>query len=706
MKTPEPGRRWVYTVMILAAAVWTVLFHPYYTGRTGLFPDGYSYFHWTKFYFDSVSSGSYPLWNPFVNWGFPVGFKMRFLGEFNPLLLIAFIPYKLGVPYLAAYFLYAVSYFLIGAFGFYLICRRLLPGRWWACFGFVLLLFSNLGIAIFFNYCEIVLLVPGIWFFYFWLRFHEQPGRGPFLGIIFSSMLILVSYMPFYFITVFAVFVLTGLLMYARQLPRIAGMYGQFIRRHPVLVAVAAGLLLVSAVPGYVTYRETSSAEFSYEHRQADSQDSAVTTGLGMVNAGSILGPLTVRGLFAGLQYADNYLSYFFLSVIVYPILLMGLWAPLSRRAVMCFVVAAVMFLITLTEATPVLEFCYDHVFYFKLIRNIFYLFYLAVPFAVLYVLLVWQAWWKRAEERPGRAGLCATVCCLGFLVCLLFVGDVLLSQYVSVAALWVIVMVRLRGRWGRVFWPALIAVTVIQPVDVYRQYLRNVDGKRPMEYAQQAQRPVFAYQRPRAGQDMDYPPDMMPGSSGYVEQKFAGTSLAADLQSHTSPDRLSEYTRHKLIVYDSTDVMDPARIPWPQVEARLAAVAAPAIVFNRAAEGGAPPTAAPEAAAGESDRLAVRSFGLNQVTLQTDYPRRKFLVYNDSYHSGWQVTVNGRPHPLYRANIAFKGIWLDAGKNKVTFRFGPRWLELFYFLLSVIFAAVFMTVIRWERRDRRQAHG
>ena len=120
----------VYGVMAAAMILWAGLFYRFYTGAIGLFPDGYSYFHWTKFYFDGIVDGTYPLWNPFQNWGFPVGFKMRFLGEFNPLLLIAFIPYKLGVPYPAAYFLYAVSYFLVGMSGFYLICRRLLPGRW------------------------------------------------------------------------------------------------------------------------------------------------------------------------------------------------------------------------------------------------------------------------------------------------------------------------------------------------------------------------------------------------------------------------------------------------------------------------------------------------------------------------------------------------------------------------------------------------
>lgn len=702
-------RTLVYSVMAGAALLWAVLFRPFYDGTIGLFPDGYSYFHWTKFYFDSVSQGSYPLWNPFVNWGFPVGFKIRFLGEFNPLLLIAFIPYKLGVPYPAAYFLYAVTYFLVGMFGFYLICRRMFPGRWWACLGFILLLYSNLGIAVFFNYCEIVLLVPGIWFFYFWLRFHERPARAPFLGMIFSLMLVLVSYMPFYFIAVFGTFAGAAGLLYVRDLKTILCGYGRFIRRHPVLILVSVALLTAAAVPGYITYRETSSPEFSYAHRQADSQDSAVTTGISMVNAGSILGPLTPRKLFSGLRFTDNYLSYFFLSIIVYPVLLISLFQPVTRQLLICFVVPAVMFLITLTDATPVLGFLYEHVFFFRLIRNIFYLFYLAVPFMVLFILLQWHAWWQGIDRNRLRAGIWVTVCCLAVGGLLLVLDEVLPSQYVSLVLFWAVVMVKISGRidgYDDVFWTGLIVIALIQPVTVYRHYLRNMEGVRARSYEHRSQVPKFFYQRPRHGQEHEVGDDEMPDSSGFVAQKFAGTAPAADLQQGLPADPLSAYTQHKLILYESAARMDARRLAWPLVGPRLFEILPPAIVFDNAAAGGPVPGPRPFIPRGESARLSVTGFGVNHIALRTDFSERRFLVYNDSYHSGWRATVNGSAAPLYQANIAFKGLWLEPGKNRVTMRFGSRWLELYYFLLTLIFAGVLVRLCVWARRDGRRTHG
>ncbi|MCA9395237.1 MAG: hypothetical protein KC900_13640 [Candidatus Omnitrophica bacterium] len=699
-------RVWVYAIMVAAALLWVVMFRPFYSGDIRLFPDGYSYFHWTKFYFDSISAGSYPLWDPFVNWGFPVGFKIRFLGEFNPLLLIAFLPYKLGVPYPTAYFLYAVAYFFVGMFGFYLICRRLLPGRWWACFGFILLLFSNLGIAIFFNYCEVVLLVPGIWFFYFWLRFHERPARAPFLGIIFSLMLILVSYMPFYFITVFGAFAAAALVLYATRLREIFAGYGQFIARHPVLIATGAALLIAAAAPGYITYRETSSTEFSYVHRQADSEDSAVTTGISMVNAGSILGPLTPRKLFDGLRYTDNYLSYYFLSIIIYPMLLMGLFQPLSRRLVICFFVPAVMMLITLTDAAPVLEFLYERVFYFRLIRNIFYLFYLAVPFVVLFVLLQWQVWWTDIARRR-TAAIWVTGCCLATGGMLLGCDEVLPSQYIALGLFWATVMLRVSGRLdGRdeIFWTGLIVITLIQPVSVYRHYLSNVKDDRATVYPRGTQTPVFFYQRPRAGQDPDFTDDVMPENSGFLEEKFAGTAPAALLQQQLPADRLSAYTQYKIMLYTNAAVMDPKRIAWPAVGARLFEILPPAIVFEQDAAAGSLSGQRPYVARGESPRMTVTGFGVNHITLHTDFPDRRFLVYNDSYHSGWRAKVNGRVAPVYQANIAFKGLWLEPGENTVHMRYGSRWLEICYFLLTAVFAAVMVLIAVWFRRDRGSA--
>ena len=137
---------------------------------------------------------------------------------------------------------------------------------------------------------------------------------------------------------------------------------------------------------------------------------------------------------------------------------------------------------------------------------------------------------------------------------------------------------------------------------------------------------------------------------------------------------------------------------------ARLFEILPPAIVFEQDAAAGSLSGQRPYVARGESPRMTVTGFGVNHITLHTDFPDRRFLVYNDSYHSGWRAKVNGRVAPVYQANIAFKGLWLEPGENTVHMRYGSRWLEICYFLLTAVFAAVMVLIAVWFRRDRGSA--
>lgn len=65
------------------------------------------------------------------------------------------------------------------------------------------------------------------------------------------------------------------------------------------------------------------------------------------------------------------------------------------------------------------------------------------------------------------------------------------------------------------------------------------------------------------------------------------------------------------------------------------------------------------------------------------------WLVYIDNYHPGWRATVNGRETPVERANIAFKAVKLDQGKNEIRFVFAGNHntglYEKFFFIFGII---------------------
>ena len=72
---------------------------------------------------------------------------------------------------------------------------------------------------------------------------------------------------------------------------------------------------------------------------------------------------------------------------------------------------------------------------------------------------------------------------------------------------------------------------------------------------------------------------------------------------------------------------------------------------------------------------------------IKTNFDQEKFLVYNDNYHSGWQAFVNGRQVDLWRANYAFKGLWIPRGENIVYMRFGSLGIYfLKYFLMGIFY--------------------
>ncbi len=700
MKENKLGHRGIHVLMGIAALIWMIPFAAFFKREIALFPDGWSYFNWTRFVYDNITRGVYPLWQPFDNWGYPVGFKIRFLGEFNPLFLLMMIPYKLGISYPVVYFAYAVGYFLLGIYGFYRICLHLTQDQISAYLGFIILLFSNMGIAIFFNYCEIALFVPAVWFFYFFLTFCSGPTRSSLIGMTFAVMMILTTYMPFYFLTAFLAFLVIAAVLYMRDLKPILVQSLRFLIQHRGLTVLCVAAILVSAVPGYITYKETGSSEFSYDHRKADSSESAVTTGVSMVNAGSILGPVTWRGLLFGQKYQDNYLSYFFLPAGAIFILLMTIFNPFNRRLALCLGVALGMFYIVITNASGVTQFLYDRVFFFRIMRNIFYLFYLAVPFVVFFVVEQLRIWMASEKQNGSISRIWILLVATGLIVYLKIQGHALVSIYISVIGIAsaLIFNVQNFSRWA--FALAVTFFFLVHPIDVYRHYVSNVAEVIPAGEIFEPRHPKFHYQRPDFGTKPAFAAHEFEESSGFTLQKFAGTQGAALLQNNTDPGAMSRYTRNKFIAYDQTVTQSFASQNWFQIGRHLIELQNEAIVVGDGESIRQAPASA-QVISSDSDLFRVTHFDLNTISFETNFPTRKFIVYNDSYHSGWTARVNGEAGPIWQSNIAFKGLWLEAGPNLVQLRFGSVWLERFYFLLMIVFMLVFAGLIHLLVQER-----
>ena len=79
--------------------------------------------------------------------------------------------------------------------------------------------------------------------------------------------------------------------------------------------------------------------------------------------------------------------------------------------------------------------------------------------------------------------------------------------------------------------------------------------------------------------------------------------------------------------------------------------------------------------ARGKRDRAGTASLTRDEpgaIDVSTDAATQQLLVINESYHRGWQATINGTPAAVLRVDSDFVGCSAGAGEHRMEFRFRP----------------------------------
>jgi hypothetical protein len=106
-----------------------------------------------------------------------------------------------------------------------------------------------------------------------------------------------------------------------------------------------------------------------------------------------------------------------------------------------------------------------------------------------------------------------------------------------------------------------------------------------------------------------------------------------------------------------------------------------------------------------ENEKLEVRSYGDNSVSLDVTIPHEKaILIIADKYDEDWVVRVNGKEGRLLRANYLFQGIGLTKGRHSVSLEYRPKmfYLGLFVSGMTVIVGIVITGVYCFYRRNKK----
>ena len=108
-----------------------------------------------------------------------------------------------------------------------------------------------------------------------------------------------------------------------------------------------------------------------------------------------------------------------------------------------------------------------------------------------------------------------------------------------------------------------------------------------------------------------------------------------------------------------------------------------------------------PQGSAAEAEGPAGEARILHRDALRVEIQAVAFapayLVLTDSYNDEWQVSVDGRPGQLLRANLIFRAVPLTPGSHLVIFRYRPR--SLYWGVAITLATAAAIGLLIWRRR-------
>jgi hypothetical protein len=668
------------------------LIHDFYAqGHLNLYQDAKTNCIYTNYFLNNIMRGVYPFWNPFTSWGRPDDLLARMMGDFNPFLYLIVLFEKLGLRFSLAYFMYLIFYFALGMAGVFALAKQLFKEpaiAWLTCLA---AMFSNLTGNLFNNIFVILIFVPTVWFFYFLVRLARDPQRPWLLGLVFSVMIILTTYMPFHFLVVLLTFLAFYTCIYFREIPSIFQRCVIFIFKNKLFTLFCLFSLLLAAIPGWTWYESNLKEDIVYGWRGTQKP---LFLDQNMINTGNFITTHALISPASNLHDAE--LSNLYIPFVFILIALAGMVLPLTRRRVLLFSLGLFIFLMTMTNASPVMGFLYDHIFFIKHFRNThFFVWAFDMVLILLVMDLLEGLLTMPLKSSRQRLGLCVLIIVLHLFILKLLnqAWGVNWSSYLVLALSCLFFVLYFSGvlkSRNPVFFLILATIILFQPIEAVWHVDLNAAGNDPFPYSSkpysfEESKPVFSYLRPTLDEELQGPGPEHRGDirdqSGLMKDmgQYQGTSWSFAALQGFPAQKLQEYVRHKFVLYppDQNVSIGPSD-DFPSGQ-----------WVDQA-----------------SDQFKVTAFDMNYIRIKTNFSQDQLLVYNDSYQAGWRASINGRPVPIIRANMAFKGIHLPAGPNDILFSYHSAQYRIFFTGLIFYFQFIlgFLIFLFLKRRGNAVA--
>jgi hypothetical protein len=324
------------------------------------------------------------MWDPFNLWGRPEDYGVRQIGELNPLIYFTLLLNQAGFSFALSFFIFQVFYFFLGLIGFYLLSLRIFQNKALAYLAMILLMFTTMGSNLFNDIHVINVLVPSIWFFYFLIGFSQHKKTVHLLGLTCSASILIVTFIPFYFLTVLLMVLVGFGLLYSGSLKTIMRGYADFLINHKRVSLFCFLTIALALIPPLMFYLHGQSGEYVYSWRNTGGGSGAMGLSRQAINQSSIAGAFWLTGLFS---YLDNlHAGSIFIPIFAFLVGVLGMVTRPTKLLILSLSIFVSLVLISLGDVTPVHGFLFDHIAFFQKFRNLHFLLWLSLPFFILFI--------------------------------------------------------------------------------------------------------------------------------------------------------------------------------------------------------------------------------------------------------------------------------------------------------------------------------
>jgi len=681
------------------------LFSPFISDQSALSEDAVSYSNHVRFYVENLKEGIFPLWNIRASCGVANDFFLRRICPYNPVWFFMIIFQGMGMSFNFSYSLLLILYFFLGVVGFYKIAKLIIRDSSASFLAFLLLLFSSLGTRQLDSYLNLV-FIPMMWFFYFLIAFTREKEKRHFWGMVFTLSILLTTYIPFYFAIIFLFFIVCWLIFYFRESLEIIRGYWSFIKENRRDIVVSCLIIIVSIVPTLVFYSGSARKDFVFPMRHGIAEH---------VNALAVYVPNIVRwGIVEDVVFSTHYANtkffhgaVFYVPIFLYVVFFLGMIVRIKKRVALLSILGTLIFLMAAPTITPIYNFLYNYIFFIKFFRNLHFFLWIAV--LPILVFLASELFKEFVHIRPGskRQKMCLAVFILivhvGFGLYFYFLQNITVSTFCVIAFSWMFftfyfLSVSPIRKW--LFLASIFVLVTIQPVEQYQHFTRNYSGSSGF-YIKTVWERVHDSSRFEFIRNPVVVTDSFPHKSVPL---YYGTYWFNFIRQELDDSVLRKYAMSRFIVYDNTKSVDSNKIDKTILERTLSSMKNVAFISDSGRDDnlekasksnfGENLGAKAEKLTENSSRFRVLRFNTNDVKVKTNFKKKKFLVYNDAFSPDWNVFINGKKAELFRANVAFKGVWVPPGENIVHFKFGARWYYFLNFFVLIMFYGFFAYII------------